>query len=106
MTDGGWWMVDGGWAQKRSFNFAETLHTESTPKKYIFDIWNFVRKFFMIFDQFTKDFHLIKPFGKKYSTRAFGNKYLAFSISSSGVPGSPPACCADGGWWMGPKKVL
>ena len=40
-------MVDGGGrSQKRFFNFAETLHTESTPKVIIllFGIWrdNFV----------------------------------------------------------------
>ena len=42
MVDGGWWwMVDGGRSQKRFFNFAETLHTESTPKVifFIFGIW-------------------------------------------------------------------
>ena len=30
VTDGWWWMVDGGWGQKRFFNFAETLHTFSS----------------------------------------------------------------------------
>ena len=39
-------VVDGGWSKKRFFNFAETLHTESTPKViiFIFGIWrdNFV----------------------------------------------------------------
>ena len=43
MVDGGgwWWMVDGGRSKKRFFNFAETLHTESTPIVifFIFGIW-------------------------------------------------------------------
>ena len=44
MVDGGWWwmVVDGGgWSKKKFFNFAETLHTESTPKVIIllFGIW-------------------------------------------------------------------
>ena len=43
VVDGGWWwMVDrGGWSKKKFFNFAETLHTESTPKVIIllFGIW-------------------------------------------------------------------
>ena len=84
MVDGGWWwMVDGGWSKKKFFNFAETLHTESTPKVIIllFGIWRenflvglkieiefeklrfFVQNpnmqkayFFMMSDQFIKEF--------------------------------------------------
>ena len=34
-------MVDGGLSKKTFFNFAETLHTESTPKViiFLFGIW-------------------------------------------------------------------
>ena len=41
MVDGGWWMVDGGRSKKSFFKFAETLHTESTPKVIflLFGVW-------------------------------------------------------------------
>ena len=32
MVDGGWWMVDGGWVEKKFFNFSQNLHIDSTPK--------------------------------------------------------------------------
>ena len=48
MVDGGWWMVvDGGRSQKRFFNFAETLHTESTPKVILF-IFGILRENFLV----------------------------------------------------------
>ena len=47
VVDGGWWMVDGGRKQKRFFNFAETLHTESTPKVNFF-IFGILRENFVM----------------------------------------------------------
>ena len=40
-------MVDGGRSQKRFFNFAETLHTESTPKVILF-IFGILRENFLM----------------------------------------------------------
>ena len=32
VTDGWWWMVDGGWSKKKFSDFSQNLHIDSTPK--------------------------------------------------------------------------